>query len=93
MSYCLGQGVDRRVRVRCLTRAASAGVGINLVVRDAAADLLTGHLRRARAKGEPVPERATAAVQRRRWAPAVATQALQRMRDGGACHAHRGVPT
>ncbi|TDD13148.1 FAD-dependent oxidoreductase [Nonomuraea diastatica] len=57
-----------------------AGVGINLAVQDAvaAANLLTGHLRRAQAKGKPVPDRATAAVQRRRWAPTVATQALQR---------------
>ncbi|MFG1709790.1 FAD-dependent oxidoreductase [Nonomuraea sp. M3C6] len=57
-----------------------AGVGINLAVQDAvaAANILTRHLQRAQHTGEPIPERMTAAVQRRRWAPTVTTQALQR---------------
>jgi 2-polyprenyl-6-methoxyphenol hydroxylase-like FAD-dependent oxidoreductase len=58
-----------------------AGVGINLAVQDAvaAANILTGFLRRAQHGGAPVPESATAAVQRRRWLPTVATQAFQRL--------------
>jgi 2-polyprenyl-6-methoxyphenol hydroxylase-like FAD-dependent oxidoreductase len=57
------------------------GVGINLAVQDAvaAANILTGFLRRAQHGGEPVPESAITAVQRRRWLPTVVTQAFQRL--------------
>jgi 2-polyprenyl-6-methoxyphenol hydroxylase-like FAD-dependent oxidoreductase len=57
------------------------GVGINLAVQDAvaAANILTGSLRRAQHDGEPVPESAIAAVQRRRWLPTVVTQGFQRL--------------
>lgn len=57
------------------------GVGINLAVQDAvaAANALTGRLARAQRSGEPVPESALAAIQRRRWLPTVVTQAFQRL--------------
>lgn len=57
------------------------GIGINLAVQDAvaAANILAEHLVRAQRHGTPIPESATAAVQRRRWLPTVTTQALQRL--------------
>ncbi len=57
-----------------------AGVGINLAVQDAvaAANLLVPSLREAQRSGTPVPDRALAAVQRRRQFPTAVTQALQR---------------
>ncbi|MFD2078923.1 2-polyprenyl-6-methoxyphenol hydroxylase [Actinopolymorpha cephalotaxi] len=57
-----------------------AGVGINLAVQDAvaAANLLVPSLREAQRSGVPVPDRALAAVQRRRQLPTAVTQAFQR---------------
>ncbi|RCV49897.1 FAD-dependent oxidoreductase [Marinitenerispora sediminis] len=59
------------------------GVGINLAVQDAvaAANLLADDLRRVQRSGRhrPLPEALLARVQRRRWAPTVATQTLQRL--------------
>ncbi|MET9020500.1 FAD-dependent oxidoreductase [Actinopolymorpha sp. NPDC004070] len=56
------------------------GVGINLAIQDAvaAANLLVPSLRAAQRSGVPVPDRALAAVQRRRQLPTAVTQALQR---------------
>ncbi|MGW0232258.1 FAD-dependent oxidoreductase [Actinopolymorpha singaporensis] len=57
-----------------------AGVGINLAVQDAvaAANLLVPSLRESQRSGAPVPDRALAAVQRRRQVPTAVTQAFQR---------------
>ncbi|GAB3429993.1 FAD-dependent oxidoreductase [Flindersiella endophytica] len=69
----------------CIGDAAHAmspvgGIGINLAVQDAvaSANLLTGALLAYQNDGVAVPERALAAVQRRRRWPAVVTQAFQR---------------
>jgi hypothetical protein len=68
---------------RCVRRSVAPEIGgaeITLAVQDAvAANIFTGSLRRARYCGEPVPESATVAVQRRRWLPTVVTQAFQRL--------------
>jgi 2-polyprenyl-6-methoxyphenol hydroxylase-like FAD-dependent oxidoreductase len=58
----------------------AGGSGVNLAVQDAvaAANILTGPLLEHQRSGRPVPRRALAAVQRRRWLPTVVTQEFQR---------------
>ncbi len=58
-----------------------SGSGVNLAVQDAvaAANLLVGPLHLCRRTGRPLPERALAAVQRRRRLPTVLTQDFHRL--------------
>jgi 2-polyprenyl-6-methoxyphenol hydroxylase-like FAD-dependent oxidoreductase len=69
----------------CIGDAAHAmspvgGIGINLAIQDAVAtsNLLTEALLQHQRSGAPIPDRALAAVQRRRQWPTVVTQAFQR---------------